>query len=449
MNLSKVKFVPKKKRGIQKQKPIHKQVLNHNIPTVNTSISIENDQILNEDSDFDDELTPLEFQKPDKLKQSLHWSKKPLEEMSLRDWRIAMEDFEIKSNNIIKPLRSWNESMINPELLNVLKKWGFNTPTGIQRGAIPTAIDGKDLLCLAPTGSGKSLAFCLPLITKLLQSGERDTPRGLILAPTRELAVQIENEIIKLKSSLRTCCIIGGRSYQSSLDKIELGVDIVVGTPGRLIDTVKLGHLVLNGCDLLIIDEADQMITMGFQQQLEDILLQLPNNRQTLMFSATMPSSVEELTSKYLKNPIKIQVGEVNKVVDTIHQISIKIPNEESKFDFLVKELKRFNQDKVIIFVNFQATCDELYVKLKSKGINSVTLHGGKSQALREESINQFKDYCNILIATDVAGRGVDLDVQIVINYHEAKNDEQYTHRVGRTGRAGKHGMAINFIIDK
>lgn len=452
MKQNRVKFVSKKKRGVVPAKVVKPVQVSGPVKRVFTTVrdfpSGDVDDVKQDEEEEDDELVPLEIQQRDHLQEALHWSKKPLADMTARDWRIAMEDFEIKSSSFINPLRSWQESPLDGELVHMLTKWGLRTPTGIQRGAIPPAIDGKDLLCLAPTGSGKSLAFCLPLMSKLLKMGERDTPRGLILTPTRELAVQIEEQIVKFGSKLRTCCIIGGRSYQSSLDKIELGVDIVVATPGRLIDTVKLGHLSITSVENLIIDEADQMITMGFQLQLEEILNELPKKRQTCMFSATMAASVEELTAKYLNSPVKVQVGEVNKVVDTIHEVSIPIPNEAAKFDSLIKELRRCkNGEKVIIFVNFQATCDDLQGKLKSLGVDSITLHGGKSQSLREEAIDQFRDHCDILIATDVAGRGVDLDVQIVINYHEPKNDEQYTHRVGRTGRAGKQGKAINFVL--
>lgn len=453
MKVSKVKFVSKKQR--EKKKELVKQTSDQFPVVAVASAAVSapaEENYFAEQEEEEDELVPLEIKRKPKnsiLEESMHWSQKPLENMTARDWRIAMEDYQIKSSDTIKPLRSWYESKLSPELIQNLTMRGFKTPMGIQRGAIPTALDGKDLLCLAPTGSGKSLAFCLPLITKLLSMGERDTPRALILAPTRELALQIESELLKFNTKLRLCSIIGGRSYQESLEKLELGVDIVVGTPGRLIDTVKLNHLTLTDCDMLVIDEADQMITMGFQVQLEELLKELPQNRQTLMFSATMPQSVEQLTKTYLKYPIRIQVGDVNKVVDTIHEITIKVPNEDVKLSSMIKELKRSKNKKTIIFVNYQATCDELFNKLQSEKIPSVTLHGGKNQSLREEAIGKFRDQCDVLIATDVAGRGIDLDVQVVINYHEAKNDEQYTHRVGRTGRAGRQGKAINFEIEE
>lgn len=461
--MKRVKFVPRARRGVAKAAKVAKPPLPTSsgawgaakVDVVGARDPVEGSYAkdaaaASADSDSDDNLVPLEHhsRNVDNAPVSTHWTQKPLETLTTRDWRIAMEDFEIRSSSVVHPLRSWQESSLDARVVKQIAQQ-FSTPTAIQRGAIPPAMEGRDLLCLAPTGSGKSLAFCLPLVTKLLGSGERDTPRALVLAPTRELAVQIENQITKLQTGLRTCCIIGGRSYQGAMDKISAGVDVVVGTPGRLLDTVEQGVLAIGACDMLVIDEADQMITMGFQQQLEQVLRELPQppQRQTLMFSATMPASVEDLTATYLLRPVRIQVGEVNKVVDTIRQVTIRVPREEAKFEFLVKELSR-GGGKTIVFVNLQGACEELSARLGARGIASVTLHGGKSQQMREEAISAFRDKCNVLVATDVAGRGIDLDVHTVVNFHAPKNDDQYTHRVGRTGRAGRSGLAINFALD-
>uniref|UniRef100_A0A0X3NVV2 Probable ATP-dependent RNA helicase DDX23 n=3 Tax=Schistocephalus solidus TaxID=70667 RepID=A0A0X3NVV2_SCHSO len=412
-----------------------------------------------------------------------HWSEKPLEEMTDRDWRIFREDYNIstKGGNIPSPIRSWKESSISPDLLKIISKAGYAEPTAIQRQAIPIGLQNRDIIGVAETGSGKTLAFLVPLLTWIqsLPKLERleDTEQGpyaLILAPTRELAQQIEEESVKFGSPLgiKTLAVIGGLSREDQALKLRMGAEIIIGTPGRMNDVLENRYIVLNQCTYLVLDEADKMIDMGFEPEVNSILTYLPvtnqkpdteeaedntkllanfsskqKYRQTVMFTATMPPAVERLARSYLRRPAIVYVGTAGKPTERVEQI-VYMVQEQGKRKKLLSILGEGIEPPVIIFVNQKKGADVLAKGLEKLGHSAVVLHGGKGQEQREYALASLKNgQKEILVATDVAGRGIDIkDVSMVINYDMAKTIDDYVHRIGRTGRAGKSGMAITFL---
>uniref|UniRef100_A0A183SP56 Probable ATP-dependent RNA helicase DDX23 n=1 Tax=Schistocephalus solidus TaxID=70667 RepID=A0A183SP56_SCHSO len=412
-----------------------------------------------------------------------HWSEKPLEEMTDRDWRIFREDYNIstKGGNIPSPIRSWKESSISPDLLKIISKAGYAEPTAIQRQAIPIGLQNRDIIGVAETGSGKTLAFLVPLLTWIqsLPKLERleDTEQGpyaLILAPTRELAQQIEEESVKFGSPLgiKTLAVIGGLSREEQALKLRMGAEIIIGTPGRMNDVLENRYIVLNQCTYLVLDEADKMIDMGFEPEVNSILTYLPvtnqkpdteeaedntkllanfsskqKYRQTVMFTATMPPAVERLARSYLRRPAIVYVGTAGKPTERVEQI-VYMVQEQGKRKKLLSILGEGIEPPVIIFVNQKKGADVLAKGLEKLGHSAVVLHGGKGQEQREYALASLKNgQKEILVATDVAGRGIDIkDVSMVINYDMAKTIDDYVHRIGRTGRAGKSGMAITFL---
>lgn len=412
-----------------------------------------------------------------------HWSEKPLAEMTDRDWRIFKEDFSIvtKGGNIPPGLRNWKECMIQPELLKVIEGVGYKEPTPIQRQAIPIGLQNRDIIGVAETGSGKTAAFLIPLLVwimslpKIERMEDADQgPYALILAPTRELAQQIEEETIKFGKplGLKVVSVIGGLSREEQGFKLRLGCEIVIGTPGRLVDVLENRYLVLNQCTYVVMDEADRMINMGFEPDVQRILDFLPvtnlkpdteeaedtatimanfaskkKYRQTVMFTATMPPPLERLARNYLRRPATVYIGTAGKPTERVKQIVIMC-SENEKRNKLVEILERGFDPPIIIFVNQKKGADVLAKSMDRMGYSACTLHGGKGQEQRDFALSSLKQgNKEILVATDVAGRGIDIkDVSLVINYDMAKSIEDYTHRIGRTGRAGKSGTAITFL---
>ena len=421
-----------------------------------------------------------------------HWSDKSLSEMTDRDWRIFKEDYTINTSGggIPHPIRRWNESGLPIEILRTVEKLGYNEPTPIQRQTIPLALEGRDFIGVAETGSGKTASFILPMITEIMKLPRMspeiagDGPYGLIIVPTRELANQIEVEAKKFLVPLGFKClaVVGGHSIAEQSFHLRNGAEIIIATPGRLKDCIDQHIIVLNQCKYVVLDEADRMIDMNFEEDLRYILDTVPRNNSSMMqttkypmhmtmFSATMPVAVERLAKTYLMKPSTIQIGQTGAVADQIEQ-RIHMVREDEKIrlltDILVHGEKRFNPP-VIIFVNQKRTVDYLTKRLETLGLKVVALHGGKGQDQREAAISQLrsgqKDY---LVATDVAGRGIDIkNVSLVINYDMPKSIEgkkikqirvfilmrtfillDYIHRVGRTGRAGSSGTAISFVTD-
>lgn len=429
-----------------------------------------------------------------------HWSEKPLELMTARDWRIFREDFSIssKGSDIANPLRAWKESSIPSQLIELMiESFGYENPTPIQRTTIPLALSQRDVVGIAETGSGKTLAFLVPLLSYLLSIDSNymeldhkkeinsNKPLGLILAPTRELALQITKEASKFGERLgfNVVTIIGGHQYEETIHSLRNGVHIVVATPGRLIDSVERGLINLSRCHYLIMDEADKMIDMGFEKSLQSIMSFLPaaddvlereiykiKKRVTLMFTATMSAPIEKITKNYLTNPAYLYVGNVGEAIDNIDQKFEYInssnesagnfnsaeeldPAKTSKMLSFVKSHvhQESSSYSIIIFANYKRICELLSSFLEQHGFNkNVVIHGSKSQEFRERAIDSFRSKkANILIATDIAARGIDVpNVSLVINYQMSRKFDEYIHRIGRTGRAGNKGTSYTIMDD-
>ncbi|XP_051517766.1 probable ATP-dependent RNA helicase DDX23 [Myxocyprinus asiaticus] len=413
-----------------------------------------------------------------------HWSQKKLDEMTDRDWRIFREDYSIttKGGKIPNPIRNWKEYALPPHILEVIEKCGYKDPTPIQRQAIPIGLQNRDIIGVAETGSGKTAAFLIPLLVWITTLPKIDRiedsdqgPYAVILAPTRELAQQIEEETIKFGKPLgiRTVAVIGGISREDQGFKLRMGCEIVIATPGRLIDVLENRYLVLSRCTYVVLDEADRMIDMGFEPDVQKILEYIPvtnqkpdtddaedpekmmqnfesgkhKYRQTVMFTATMPPAVERLARSYLRRPAVVYIGSAGKPHERVEQ-KVILMSEGEKRKKLLGVLASGFEPPIIIFVNQKKGCDVLAKSLEKMGYNACTLHGGKGQEQREFALSNLKAGAkDILVATDVAGRGIDIhDVSMVLNYDMAKNIEDYIHRIGRTGRAGKSGVAMTFL---
>ncbi|CAH1414813.1 unnamed protein product [Lactuca virosa] len=403
-----------------------------------------------------------------------HWSEKKLEEMTERDWRIFREDFNIsyKGSRIPRPMRSWVESKLSNELLKAVERAGYKTPSPIQMAAIPLGLQQRDVIGVAETGSGKTAAFVLPMLTYITrlppisEENKAEGPYALVMAPTRELAQQIEDETNKFAHYLgiKVVSIVGGRPVTEQAFEISQGCEVFIATPGRLKDCLKNQYAVLNQCNYIVLDEADRMIDLGMEPEVVEVLDAMPSSnfkpenedeeldekriyRTTYMFSATMPPAVERLARKYLRNPVVVTAGTAGKANDLITQHVI-IVKESEKMHRLQELLDEVVDKKVIVFVNTKITADHVSKKLEKSGYRVTILRGGKSQEQRETSLEGFRTKrFNVLVATDVAGRGIDIpDVAHVINYDMPGKIDMYTHRIGRTGRAGKTGIASTFL---
>ncbi|MEM2138020.1 MAG: DEAD/DEAH box helicase [Candidatus Anstonellaceae archaeon] len=340
---------------------------------------------------------------------------------------------------------------LNPKIMQALDEIGFAKPTPIQEQALPLLLQGEDLIGQAQTGTGKTAAFGICILEKLAQRQHSDKKtRSLILAPTRELAVQITAELQKIGRHLplKMLAVYGGQDIERQLGPLHSGVDIVVGTPGRLLDHIERGTLKLDAVEVVVLDEADRMLDMGFIDDIEKILQKTPATRQTLLFSATMPSQILELSKRYLKSPQQVRVSEDSLSVKNIKQYYV----ETSKFDKLNVLLTLLVQKKphlTLIFVRTKRGADRINEILIDRGFSSLALHGDMTQNRRDRSMESFrKKHINILVATDLASRGLDVsDVSHVINYDVTDDPYTYVHRIGRTGRMGKEGEAINLIF--
>jgi ATP-dependent RNA helicase DDX23/PRP28 len=409
-----------------------------------------------------------------------HWSEKKLDEMSERDWRIFREDFNISYKGACGelPLRFWDECPMPKEVRQAVEQLGYKIPTPIQRAVIPLGLQKRDVIGIAETGSGKTAAFVIPMLTYInglppLAMNEKLSaggPYAIVMAPTRELAQQIEEETHKFARSTNYCAvsIVGGTNIDEQGYKLKLGCDIVIATPGRLIDCIERRFAVLNQCHYVVLDEADRMIDMGFEPQVQAILDAMPIDnlkpekydfgfgqgldlskiyRVTYMFSATMPPAVEKLARKYLRKPVVVTIGSAGKVTSNVTQRVIMC-KENEKLRLLENELRRLVDKRTIVFANTQTAADSVQRRLEETGYKVSVFHGKKTQDQREDALKSFKEEkTNVLVATDVAGRGIDVpDVALVFNFEMANSIESYTHRIGRTGRAGKKGMAITLL---
>lgn len=462
-----------------------------------------------------------EFRRKDLLDDSKlgrHWSEKKLSEMSERDWRIFREDFDIRvqGGRSTLPLRFWNEASLPAPIMQAIQAAGYEKPSPIQRQAIPIGLAGRDIIGIAETGSGKTCAFLVPLLCHILQLPahfsqrcEQEGPLAIVMAPTRELAEQIEKECTKLCrfTQLRSVAVVGGQDIEEQGFILRKGVEVVIGTPGRMLDCLKNHLMVLNQCNYVVLDEADRMIDMGFDEQVEEVLNQMGGLlkdedeeqaerqlqqlqqqqyqhqqlfRVTAMFTATMSTEVELIAKQYLRHPVIVRIGDVDSGKNKrIEQRVLYLSSEAAKKNVLNEEVNKVTRSmgasslhsnssssanassssssssssaetKIIVFVNTQKAGDHVSYQLEQAGYRVGVLHGGKAQDQREETLELFRNgRIQILVATDVAGRGLDIpDVSHVINYDCPKKIANYCHRIGRTGRAGKFGVAITLLTD-
>ena len=348
---------------------------------------------------------------------------------------------------------SFSELGLSPKVLEAVAAAGYTIPTAIQAQAIPHALQRKDVLGLAQTGSGKTAAFVLPMLS-MLESGRARArmPRTLILEPTRELAAQVEESFATLGKNhkLTVALLIGGVAFDPQAAKIDRGADVVIATPGRLLDHFERGRLLMTGIEMLVIDEADRMLDMGFIPDIERICKLLPFTRQTLFFSATMPPEIQRLTAQFLHNPEKVETATRSSTAESIEQQLVKAPHEAAAKRDTLRALIR-SQDNIkngIVFANRKTTVALLEKSLKKHGFNVGALHGDMDQSARTKTLAGFRsNEISILIASDVAARGLDIpDVSHVFNFDVPIHSEDYVHRIGRTGRAGRVGHAFTLV---
>ena len=336
-------------------------------------------------------------------------------------------------------------------LVKKLTAQGIIEPTPIQTRAIPYALNGDDVLGLAQTGTGKTAAFGLPLLAQLMEARGKPAPktvRSLILAPTRELAAQIREALLPLVEGtpIRVGVVVGGASINVQIKRLERGTDVLVATPGRLLDLLDRRALRLDEARFLVLDEADQMLDLGFIHALRKIAGMLPSERQTMLFSATMPKQMEEIAASYLTHPKRVQVNPPGKAVDKIEQ-SVHFIAKAEKPALLIELLDKHRDELALVFGRTKHGSDKLAKKLAAEGFAVAAIHGNKSQGQRERALKAFRDgQVRVLVATDVAARGLDIpDVKHVYNYELPNVPENYVHRIGRTARAGRDGMAVAF----
>ncbi|MCP3688601.1 MAG: DEAD/DEAH box helicase, partial [Gammaproteobacteria bacterium] len=340
---------------------------------------------------------------------------------------------------------------LNKHILKVLDEVGYETPSPIQAQTIPLMLEGKDLVGQAQTGTGKTAAFALPILSNL--DLKQKQPQVLVLAPTRELAIQVAEAFHKYASHLQGFHVLpvyGGQDYRTQIRALERGVHVVVGTPGRVMDHMRKGNLKLGGLTTLVLDEADEMLRMGFIDDVEWVLEQSPDNRQIALFSATMPQQIRRIASKHLNKPAEVTVKMKTSTAETIRQRFWPVGGVH-KLDALTRILEAESFDAMLVFVRTKTATIELAEKLEARGFASAPLNGDIQQKQRERTVDNLKKAkLDILVATDVAARGLDVDrISHVINYDIPYDTEAYVHRIGRTGRAGREGDAILFVAPR
>ena len=343
---------------------------------------------------------------------------------------------------------NFNDLNISNELKDSINDMGFQKLTPIQKKAIPEALKGLDLMGQAQTGSGKTLAFAIPVLSKIFLPDK--SPQAIILCPTRELCMQVADEVEKLGSKLKkfkVLAVYGGQPIGKQTRVLKKGVHVVVGTPGRVIDHIERGNLELIGVESVVLDEADEMLEMGFRQDIETILAKTPLQRQTLLFSATMPSEIKQIAGKYQKNPKFIKITDKKQNIPKIRQYAFKCSIKE-KFEGLARLIEAYGVNHALIFCNTKKSVDYVAKHLKKQEFLVDSLHGDMTQKTRDKVMNKFRNgNIRILVATDVAARGLDIDdVDVIVNYDVPQNHDDYIHRIGRTARAGKNGMAFMLV---
>lgn len=336
---------------------------------------------------------------------------------------------------------------LEPKLLTALEKAGFKTPTPIQGSSIPAGMKGEDIIGIAQTGTGKTLAFGLPILNRFIKNGNRSRGRALMILPTRELALQVNESLAKLgrQFGLRTAILIGGAPMRPQLSELRNNPDIIVATPGRLIDHLQSRALDLRTVDVLVLDEADRMLDMGFAPQIKQILREVPSERQTLLFSATMPDTIVQIANNYMKKPVRIEVARAGSAATDVTQELFVVPQEE-KNDLLGRLLFDYT-GTVLVFTRTRSRASRITRYIRGGDHTVAEIHADRSLSQRRAALDGFKSgRFRVLVATDIAARGIDVsNIECVINYDLPDCPEDYVHRIGRTGRAGKSGHAVSF----
>jgi ATP-dependent RNA helicase RhlE len=344
---------------------------------------------------------------------------------------------------------TFKELGLSKPLLDALDRLDYNTPTPIQEQAIPIVLKGEDLLGCAQTGTGKTAAFAIPIIERLLSSTSKNNfIKVLVVTPTRELAIQIEENFKSYThfTELKTQVIFGGVKQGKQTDALRKKPDILIATPGRLLDLMNQGFISLKNIEYAILDEADQMLDMGFIHDIKKLIAKLPAQRQSLFFSATMPQSIVQLSGQILGNPQRITIKPEQATAEKITQ-GVYFVDKENKIKLLASLVEQSEAPAVLVFSRTKHGANNIVKKLDKYGIKGAAIHGNKSQAARQKALEGFKDgKLNVLVATDIAARGIDIDqLSLVINYELPNVPETYVHRIGRTGRASASGVAISF----
>jgi len=342
---------------------------------------------------------------------------------------------------------SFQHLNLSAPILKALEEKGYTVPTPIQTQAIPEILKGRDLLGSAQTGTGKTAAFCLPIIEQLSKQKTKGL-KALVLTPTRELALQIaENFHYYSKHlQLKHAVIFGGVPQGAQVQKLKQGVEVVIATPGRLLDLMNQGFVDLRGLQTLVLDEADRMLDMGFVQDIKRIIARLPVQRQTIFFSATMPVEIKDLVASILRNPVKVEVAPVSSASESVYQ-SVYFVERTNKRALLQHVIREKDMENVLVFTRTKHGADKVAKELNRSGIMAEAIHGNKSQGARQRALANFKNkITRVLVATDLAARGIDVtDLPYVINFELPEVPETYVHRIGRTGRAGASGIALSF----
>lgn len=348
-----------------------------------------------------------------------------------------------------EPLERFEDMDLSKQMHKALLHANYETPTPVQAGVIPAALEGVDVIGQARTGTGKTASFVIPILEDLLPKREAADTQALILVPTRELAVQVRDEVVKLSSARRINCVAlyGGKPIRGQIEKLKEGAPVVVGTPGRVLDHIGRGTFKLNDIWCVVLDEADRMLDIGFRPDIERILRKCPEDRQTLLLSATVPPPILRLAQRYMRDPVSLDFSIGDIAVETIEQFYFTV-DQDRKFDLLVRLLERENPQQAIIFCRTKRGVDRLMRKLSRNDKDVGCIHGDLAQGARDRVMQQFRGRkLRILVATDVVGRGIDVStISHIINFDLPAFCDDYVHRVGRTGRMGRDGVAYSFV---
>ena len=347
------------------------------------------------------------------------------------------------------PLAAGFDQMgLSETMLDALRRAKYHEPSPVQVGVIPVAMAGLDVLGQARTGTDKTASFAIPILERL-EKRKGNSPQALVLVPTRELAVQVRDEFEKLAHGRRVRCVpvYGGKPIRGQIEKLSKGAEVVIGTPGRVMDHMQRGTLPLDKLTIVVLDEADRMLDIGFRPDIEKILRKCPKDRQTLLLSATVAPAIERLAQRYMRDPQVLDFSPLTKTVDTIEQLYFTV-DEERKYELIVRLLEREEPQQAIIFCRTKRGTDRLFHRLQRKFKNVEAIHGDLVQGARDRVMKSFRaGEVKLLIATDVVGRGIDVtSISHIINYDMPKSSDDYVHRVGRTGRMGREGVAYTFV---